>query len=140
MELGARLDGHAGSVVAHGPVPLGEHGDHLEADLRVVVEHGDPVLRQGLAAAVLAEEKEERVRRQEAPHRRVGHRVVEYVGHVRHVGRPVVVRRFAVVGVQHVEDRVAHAQDAELAAHDVDAEAELECTVSLTIGRVINEK
>jgi hypothetical protein len=35
----------------------------------------------------------------------------------------VVVGGFAVVGVQHVEHCVAHAQDTELAAHDVDAQA-----------------
>jgi hypothetical protein len=45
----------------------------------------------------------------------------------------VVVGRLAVVAVQHVDDGVAHADDAELAAHDVDAEAAGKGKVSVCV-------
>ena len=123
MEFHPRLDGHARGVVAHVPVPFGEHLDHLMADVALRHQHVGPVGRQRRVVPVLAEEVEERVRDQEPPHRRPLGRVREDVLHVVHVGRPVVVGRFAVVGVEDVEDGVAHAGDAEFAAEDVDAEA-----------------
>lgn len=79
MELGAGLDGHAWGVGAHDPVPFAEHLDHLVADLRRVAEDLLPVQRQGRTAAATAEEVEERVGDEEAPHGRIARCVLKDV-------------------------------------------------------------
>jgi hypothetical protein len=122
MKIDPRLDAHARGVQSHGPVPLAQHADYLEANLTVAAEHLLPVGRELLSSTATTKEVEQGVSNEETAYRRVRARVLKDVLHVAQVGGAVVVRGFAVVAVENIHDGVAQARKAEFAAHDIDVE------------------